>query len=512
MATYPYLEYLAPEILIEILWSASSLHDVYALTMASPACHRVFQMWSKYILPPVLAREMDSSTLRDFLAIFHIRSLLAEANDKMEKSAGHNDVETKKAIRTQIILDFLDRYWSDQTFELPPNVDQYIPAMRRLSEIVARLIDQYFAYITPRRHGFPGFSPSLGFCNHALFCPKDPTSPTDRAQIQQALLRYELFTSMFPLVPHFDTKNSEFCIPTESRIRFYTNTLTGGPLIRLMNHLWLIDVDAIQHFLADLANGYMMDIEDQFIQALSSCQFSKSSPRKRLHEDADIPPGDDGSSRNAKRRKLSTAPTNQPEEKEEGAHSHDEATETSSGRFVCFSKEAAAQLPVRYIDRAETLKYNMEEFAQSLAFYGLEFSLSLMDADPQKRRSLILARERQYRKWGREVRWEAFSRVWFLRKKELSRPGPRSAGFGESGIDAGVEPVLRLAGRRLTRAKNQLNVIRVTIWVTTFGIIRISQHRYRNISTGPLSLEESSKKIGGMAGCALTMCRSCYVV
>ncbi|KAK4207437.1 hypothetical protein QBC37DRAFT_406205 [Rhypophila decipiens] len=379
MATYHGLEYLPPELLVEILSSANSLRDVHALTMVSPACHCVFKMWAKYILPPVLAREMYPFVLRNFVAIFHIRSLLAEARDNMDKSAGHNDVDTKKAIRTQIILDFLDRYWSGQTLELRANFYQYIPAMRRLTEIVARLIDEYFAYT--RRHGVTGFSCFPGFRNRALLCFKDPTSPMERATIQETLLRYELFTTMFPFEPRSDTKSPEFRIPAESQMRFYSNTLKR-------NFLWVSDVDSIQHFLAHLANGYMMDIEDQFIQALSSCQLFQSTPRKGLHEDAAISPGDAESSRNAERGKLSAAPANRLGGKGEGLRPRDGATETGGGRCVCFSKEQAAQLPVvRYIDPTETLKCNMGEFAQSLAFHGLEFSLLLMDAAPETKKS-----------------------------------------------------------------------------------------------------------------------------
>ncbi|KAM7198741.1 hypothetical protein V8F20_006056 [Naviculisporaceae sp. PSN 640] len=383
-----HLEYLAPELLIGILSSCGSMKDLHSLISASPACLRTFLFHRKYIVPSVWRNLLDLQNYRELLAIAHVPSpspLSTEGDD--DHTAAVN-----------LMRLHLEHYFSARPFE-----DLYDPAslgrMCRVYNTISRLTELYFSHISQVLAGSPGSNPT----------PVAPPSTAEKTRIQRAFLRYELYSRVFPSV--YDEQDEETRSLMTGRDQFHL-------FISRMKGWEVEELTCVHYFLTSLATGYLLDIENQFVDDFCSCpgvQLPRSEEPKPATKKRPAPSDDNSTSDESsdedyssplpdpkRRRLLDTPDVSSTRERQQEPIPGPPGVRTGAKKQTSENKvEEPQEKMVPFVDPdiyglllfdRDCRDWLFPTVSCHLASAGLEFFLKLIDASrdpPKRRRDLI---------------------------------------------------------------------------------------------------------------------------
>ncbi|KAM7218388.1 hypothetical protein V8F06_006152 [Rhypophila decipiens] len=397
------IERLAPELLIAIPSSCRSFKNMHSLTSASPACFRTFLVHREYIVPSVWRNMLDPANYRELLAIFHVPSIVAA--------------------EAKALTPFLKHYFSTRPFEHLHDPTS-MARMCRLYNTLSRLTNLYFLHAAPflvssRSSETPGTTTAA----------VTPISTTETIRLQRALLRYELYSRVFPCGEKKEKshpRHGKSLIGAKSQFNLF---------IRRLKPWEVEDLSSIHYYLTSLACGYMMDIEDQFVDAFRSCAQLTQEDDDNSNSEAFLsplfilPPFASSASRSDQPNNEMYSIVPNPKRKHEDNYSRDhyysipfpnpkrrrllgtppaissnkEQATTAKGRPDVPVGEKVAETREQMV-RCDALKLvgldlfdarcggsMLPEFTRHLTSFGLELFLKLIDAsgNPKQRRELI---------------------------------------------------------------------------------------------------------------------------
>lgn len=344
------LNHLAPELLIIILSSTESSKDLHKLISASSACFRAFVLNRNTILLSILRNAVEPSVFREMLAISHVPSLASFTDGHRRSTTGPSDSPT------DTVKLFLEHYFSNREFDIPSETTRIV-SMSRLYNMVSRISDEFFSQASRLLMGDADV-PSLDGHNIS------PLSTTEKTRIQRAFFRYELYTKVFP------TRENGWKSLFDARAQF-------DLFIRHLAAWEVEEMSCVYVYLEDLAAGYFNDFEEQIIHAFLSCSGAREalrrlpSPPRRL-----VTAGDSDPFISHHGRRRSSSPTTQKDQ------------DGIDENYYAFTKLDLLGLDIF----EDAFQSEIPKFISSLTSHGLEFSLSLMDANAEKRKDLIRAK------------------------------------------------------------------------------------------------------------------------
>ncbi|KAM7214397.1 hypothetical protein V8F06_010235 [Rhypophila decipiens] len=229
------LHHLAPELLIQILSSIDSPAGLCSLVAASSTCFRTYSLYQGPILLQVLVNSLSPPLIKELLAI---------ANRPRLRSNHDNSID--------LLGPFVERYFSTEAFAFPLyNID--IVSVRRAYSAVNRLTNIYFPHATAPlmyldKTNHPGEEPPRFL----------PLSAAEKDRIQRAFYRYELYSQLFPQGERARDP------PREAMTQF-------NLFLRHMTPWELEELACVHHFLVNMIDGFMEDVEDEIFDTVVSC-------------------------------------------------------------------------------------------------------------------------------------------------------------------------------------------------------------------------------------------------
>ena len=262
-----HLQTLPFDLLFKITSSAQSLADLHSLILASRPCYNAFSIYRNSIIRSVLMTEMGPANYRELLAIVHIPpgvSTMGLYREVRRASSGNpktdtND-ETEEVYLITVLQPYLKHYFSTRPFEDPCDAGSTSQILW-VYKIMRRLIDRYFVYTCKLLLGLWSSSSGnmLDYATGAALVA--PLSRAERARLQRAFLRYELYSRLFP---YEDGKRSSVRSSISGKSQF-------DLFIRHLEPWEVEELCSIHRFLFNLAADYMGDLEDQFVESYLSC-------------------------------------------------------------------------------------------------------------------------------------------------------------------------------------------------------------------------------------------------
>lgn len=220
-------ESLSEDVLILVQSALDSPQDLYSLISASPQCLCAFRANRRRILWSVLKNGIQPAALRHALAVFQIPPIPSFTNRSPKKVT-----QMAKAFHF-----FSKKYFAQQLpVELPSDVGTIINLFKFLS-LVNRFIDQYVIHAT-RQMGLE--------LSSAQF---PPLSATERARIQRAFFRYELYSRMFLV--------NNWGINVMAQVYFF----------KRMTRWEVEEIVYIHNYLACLITEVVDDLQEEIVQA-----------------------------------------------------------------------------------------------------------------------------------------------------------------------------------------------------------------------------------------------------
>ncbi|KAM7189198.1 hypothetical protein V8F33_010200 [Rhypophila sp. PSN 637] len=228
------LHHLAPELLIQILSSIDSPAGLCSLVAASSACFRTYSLYQGPILLQVLVNSLSSQLIKELLAIVNLPRLRSKHDNSID-----------------LLRPFVERYFSTEPFDIPLyNID--VVSVRRAYTAINRLTNIYFTHAsTPLVYSDK--------TKHPIEEPPKliPLSAAEKDRIQRAFYRYELYSQLFPQGER--ARDS----PREAMTQF-------DLFLRHMTPWELEELACIHHFLVNMIEGFMEDLDDEIFDTVVS--------------------------------------------------------------------------------------------------------------------------------------------------------------------------------------------------------------------------------------------------
>ena len=251
-----HLESLAPELLVHILLSIDCPRDLWSAISAVPIWLHIFSASPERVLGAVLSNAIEPDALYHALAVF----------DVPRWRKGIRDEEGDAAV-IRNVQEFVDRYVQSVSHQATLeglNMRSLITVSRLYSR-VSTFTDDYFA----RAMGALGFvgpqaqlTPTPDVAGRQFLRSPSPLSHTERARLQRAFFRYEIYSRLFPV----DTSwHANSVLPAGSQFNRFLSCMKPWEVEELTSvHLYLTTVI-----------GELMDhLEDQVVQAVRNANLS----------------------------------------------------------------------------------------------------------------------------------------------------------------------------------------------------------------------------------------------
>ncbi|KAM5347646.1 hypothetical protein ACJ41O_007470 [Fusarium nematophilum] len=271
------LDPLASELLALILQSVDSPLDLYHLISAAPCCLEAFSQSPQIILSSVIQNAFPSDTIQYALAVLQAPSSSAK------------------------VPCFLDKYFDpSSSFSLPTTKDELIK-LCRLYHRVSYFSDAYFAktmhklsQVGQQRRFDDGESPQPEGHDEKQEAPWPSgwalPSPSERSRLQRALLRFELYSRIFPGYEHDPDRPPHLPIvgyPADQQVELFLDKL----LLSEVEEIYLL-----QQYYASTIESFIHDLEDEVVKAvlaapgvvIPSISTNDLSPGKETPHDDDL--------------------------------------------------------------------------------------------------------------------------------------------------------------------------------------------------------------------------------
>lgn len=158
-----------------------------------------------------------------------------------------------------VLQPYLELYFSAGPFQDPCDATDMAHILG-VYKNVRRLTDRYFSCASRRLLGIGGREdmPSANVNANIGAARIAPLSKTERIRIQRAFLRYEIYCRLFP----FDKQKGASSFSADLRFNLF---------LRWMKPWEVEELCSVYCYLASLARGYIVDFEDQFVEAFLLC-------------------------------------------------------------------------------------------------------------------------------------------------------------------------------------------------------------------------------------------------
>ncbi|TGJ88127.1 hypothetical protein E0Z10_g633 [Xylaria hypoxylon] len=238
------LDHLPIELLCFIMSSLDSPQDLYSLIKASPVSLQAFLASRRITLSSVIRNALLPDAIHHALALLHI--------PRTPLGADHPDREEVK--------DFLDQYLQPNSWSFPTDLSSII-SLTRLIPLISRSIDRYFDFAMRTLGTFQEHNGSW------------PLSPTERARLQRAHLRFEIYCQICPILEY---NPMEPFLPPAYQFHHFLGKLEP----------WEVEeISCIHEYFATIIGRYIMDFEDHFIQTVLGNTHLRAPPNHNLQED-----------------------------------------------------------------------------------------------------------------------------------------------------------------------------------------------------------------------------------
>lgn len=217
------LEDLVPELLARILQGLDHPRDLLSLVRASPHCFRVYAQSPALILSSVLKNAILPDALHHALACGLVPS---------------NHSETAREA-------FLRDYFQYKPLPFPTD-KATITALAGLCLRTSYFVDDYS---TRAMH-------ALNLESNVGQTTTPTLSPTERARLQRAFFRYELYCRVFP-IDHNARRRS--VVPANEQFTQF---------VALMAPWEAEEMTCVHHYFTVLIGGFIDDLEDQLVEAV----------------------------------------------------------------------------------------------------------------------------------------------------------------------------------------------------------------------------------------------------
>ncbi|KAL7924785.1 hypothetical protein ACQKWADRAFT_285938 [Trichoderma austrokoningii] len=217
------LEDLVPELLARILQLLNHPRDLLQLLRASPQCFRVYAQSPAPFLSSVLKNAILPHALRHALACEGVPS------------------DASQTVREA----FLDDYFRPKSLAFPTDKSA-ITALAGLFLRASYFVDDYSSRAMRALNLDPDATASA-------------LSPTERAKLQRAFFRYELYCRVFPVDYHAERFS---IVPAEEQFTQFLARMSP----------WEVEeMTCVHHYFTALFGGYIDDLEDQLVEAVLTC-------------------------------------------------------------------------------------------------------------------------------------------------------------------------------------------------------------------------------------------------
>ncbi|KAL6890418.1 hypothetical protein GGI43DRAFT_219348 [Trichoderma evansii] len=307
------LDRLAPELLYSVLSLLDSPQDLYSLIRASPACLQAFLASRGLILTSVIRNGLSPDAVHHALALLHTPKL-------------HADLDY---LNLQEVKAFLDQYFNQaDSWSFPKDLPNIISLMRFTARVF-RFVDKFFDSALQTLGTFQKHDGSW------------PLSPTERARLQRAFLRFELYCQ---LCPAFE------CYPPEP---FFSPDLQFRYFLAKLEPWEAEEISCIHEYFTINIGQYIADLQDRFLQAVLE------NPQLRAPPNHDLRGG-----------RVNNQDDSERDEGEDMEYFH----ELDISDLALFSTDC---------------RYRLQEVAGFMASLGLEFLEGLMSSDTDRRWDII---------------------------------------------------------------------------------------------------------------------------
>ncbi|KAI1274852.1 hypothetical protein F5Y07DRAFT_371678 [Xylaria sp. FL0933] len=238
------LHRLAPELLCMILSSLDSFQDLYSLIRASPACLQAFRACRRITLSSIIRNVLLPESIHHALALLHI--------PKPPVGTDRPGLEETKA--------FLDHYLQAKPWSFPKDLSSTV-SLTLLVARVTRFIDRFFDSAMETLATFRDHDASW------------PLSSTERARLQRAFLRFEIYCQVFPALK---ANPLERFVSADFQFDYFLGRL----------ELWEVEELISVHQYFDLIVGRcIMDFEDEFVRTVLANPHLHAPSNHHLQED-----------------------------------------------------------------------------------------------------------------------------------------------------------------------------------------------------------------------------------
>ncbi|MBE3044867.1 hypothetical protein IMZ48_20365 [Candidatus Bathyarchaeota archaeon] len=355
-----YLDNLPPELMLGVLYSMRTLQDLQSLIAASPSYLQVFRHHRRRVLVSVLRNAIPEDALRDTLFILNAPEptpghVISPPEEPMEDPSilleGHkNRARTTASTLTR-------KYFSNHEFDFPSTMPE-LDRLARLCLLVESFTDDYALHVARKLTSPIDGTPGVGKWHPpAHFAP---LSTGERARIQGAFYRYELYCRIFRC---YDNPLSQ------ARWRGDSLFSGGGQLYRFIRHmdLWKVEeMSCIYNYLHSLARGCVQELEDQVVAAVHCAALGATKTR---------------------RGKVANSPASRPYLARASSIYLEKKRADTNEIMVPFEISLDDHLGI--FTSTYPANQNPHDFSGKLASYGLAYIRRLVSADIKTRSAII---------------------------------------------------------------------------------------------------------------------------
>ncbi len=226
---------LHADLLYLILRALGSPRDLDSLIRASPSCFRLYTLSPEVILSSVLKNAILPDALHHAIAHSNLPAALS----------------TSEPDRAEHLEAFLDQYFQPDSFAFPTEKTALV-ALSRLYARVSHFVDDYSA----RAVRALGLDPNTA----------SPLSSTERARLQRAFFRHELYCRAFPVDYHTP---SHSLVPADLQCTQF--------IVRL--EPWEVEeLSCVHHYFMFLTGTFVDLLEDQLVGAVHAAPGVRHPP------------------------------------------------------------------------------------------------------------------------------------------------------------------------------------------------------------------------------------------
>ncbi|CAM1505141.1 Fc.00g107780.m01.CDS01 [Cosmosporella sp. VM-42] len=250
------IESLAPELIIQILQATECPHDLWSTVSAIPKCLHIFNTSPGHTLGHILRRVIEPEAFPHALAILDVRhSPKGDENDEGDLAAIGN------------VDDFAKDYFQSVSHQPPLELMsmKQLMALRRLYIFVSTFTDDYFTramdafgFLGPRDLQMPQPRPEdLQILPYLM-----PLTRLERARLQRAFFRYEIYSRLFPVDPEC---HGGSLLPAESQFNRFLSRMRP----------WEVEeLSCVHHYMTIVIGDCMDRLEDQVVKAVRDAEIA----------------------------------------------------------------------------------------------------------------------------------------------------------------------------------------------------------------------------------------------